>query len=218
MARQLLGSGHPSLDGITLEELKARGWMRLRYPDPFVPFAARFPSPSGRLEFVCERMAEAGLDPVAGYTPAFETSQRDTELARAYPLSLVTPANHFFLNSIFANVALQRRRAGATTLVIHPDDAAPRRIADGDAVKVENARGAFAAVAEVSDRVRPGVVASSKGRWPQHAAHGTTVNATVDERNSDMGSGAVYHDNRVEVCNCAQPSNGDSPSPQLRST
>ena len=39
IARQLLGSGHPSLDGITLEELKSRGWMRLRLPDPFIPFA-----------------------------------------------------------------------------------------------------------------------------------------------------------------------------------
>src|SRR5262249_24917927 len=78
IARQLLDSGHPSLAGITLEELKARGWMRLRYPEPFVPFATGFPTPSGKLEFVSERMAQAGLDPVAGYTPAYETSQRGT--------------------------------------------------------------------------------------------------------------------------------------------
>jgi len=61
------------------------------------------------------------------------------------------------------------------------------------------ARGAFFAVAEVSDRVRPGVVASSKGRWLRDAKQGATVNATVDERDSDMGSGAIYHDNRVRV-------------------
>ena len=91
MARQVLDSGHPSLAGITLEELEARGWMRLNYPDPFIPFAAAFPTPSGKLEFVSDRMAQAGLDPVAGYTPAHETSQRDTALAREYPLALVTP-------------------------------------------------------------------------------------------------------------------------------
>jgi len=51
----------------------------------------------------------------------------------------------------------------------------------------------------VSDRVRPGVVASPKGRWPRDSKHGATVNATVDERDSDMGSGAIYHDNRVRV-------------------
>src|SRR5262249_42301478 len=118
IARQILDSGHPSLAGITLAELKARGWMRLNYPDPLVPFATAFPTASGRLEFVSERMAASGLDPVAGYTPSYETSQRDTDLAREYPLSLITPANHYFLNSIFANVTLQKQRAGAPTLLI----------------------------------------------------------------------------------------------------
>ncbi len=198
MARQLLASGHPSLDGITFDELKARGWMRLNYPNPLVPFAARFPSPSGKLEFVSDRMAQGGLDPVAGYTPAYETSQSGTELAREYPLALITPADHYFLNSIFANVPRQRRRSGPPTLLIHPDDAAPLGIATGDDVRVGNARGAFSAVADVSDRVRPGVVASCKGRWPANAEGGTTVNATVDEQDSDMG-GAVFHDNRVRV-------------------
>jgi anaerobic selenocysteine-containing dehydrogenase len=199
MARQLLASGHSSLAGITLEELKSRGFVRLRYPKPFVPFAHGFPTPSGRLEFASERMAAAGLDPVAGYTPAYETSQRDTTLAREHPLALVTPANHYFLNSIFANVARQRRRAGAAALLIHPDDAALRGIATGEEVRIANARGSFLAVAELTDRVRPGVVASTKGRWPEHARDGATVNATVCERDSDMGGGAVFHDNRVRV-------------------
>jgi anaerobic selenocysteine-containing dehydrogenase len=199
MARQVLGSGHPSLAGVTLEELKARGWMRLHYPDPFVPFATGFPTPSGKLEFVSERMAQAGLEPVAGYTPAYEAPHCGAGLAREYPLALVSPANHYYVNSIFANVPRQQRRSGAPTLLIHPGDAAPRGVATGDEVRVSNARGSFFAVADVSDRVRPGVVASSKGRWPGQSKQGATVNATVDERDSDMGGGAVYHDNRVRV-------------------
>jgi hypothetical protein len=51
----------------------------------------------------------------------------------------------------------------------------------------------------VSDRIRPGVVASTKGHWPGNAKDGATVTATVDERDSDMGRGAVYHLNRVRV-------------------
>jgi anaerobic selenocysteine-containing dehydrogenase len=81
-------------------------------PDPFVPISYAFPTPSGKLELFSDRMGQAGLDPVAGYTPAHEASQRDTPLARDYPLALVTPANHFFLNSLFANVPRQQRRAG----------------------------------------------------------------------------------------------------------
>jgi len=199
IARQLLDSGHPSLSGITLDALKARGSIRLNYPDPFVPFAAGFPNASGKLEFVSERMAQLGLDPVAGYTPAFEASQRETPLARAYPLALVTPANHYFLNSIFANVPAQLARSGPPALLMHPDDAASRNILSGDAARVFNARGSFTAIAEIADRVRPGVVASTKGHWPCETGGGTTVNATVDERDSDMGGGAVYHDNRVQV-------------------
>ena len=63
---------------------------------------------------------------------------------------------------------------------------------------MHNARGAFAATAEVSDRVRPGVAATTKGHWA-NLSGGATVNATVDERDADMGHGAVFHDNRVEV-------------------
>jgi anaerobic selenocysteine-containing dehydrogenase len=199
IANQLLDSRHPSLDGITLEKLKTHGWMRLNYPDPFVPFAGSFPTASGKLEFVSDRMAQAGLDPIAGYTATHEASQRDTALTREYPFALITPANHYFLNSIFANVHRQQLRAGAPALLIHPDDAASRHIDAGDEVCVANTRGSFFAIAEVSDQVRPGVVASPKGRWPSESKGGTTVNATVDERDSDMGGGAVYHDNRVRV-------------------
>jgi anaerobic selenocysteine-containing dehydrogenase len=199
IARQILDAGHPSLHGITLETLKARGWMRLNYPEPFVPFADGFPTPSGKLEFLSERMVKAGLDPLAGYTPPYEAAQRDTPLAARYPLALIAGADHYFLNSLFANVADQLRRSGPPLIRIHPADAAARGLATGDEARVFNDRGAFVARVEISDRVRRGVVASTKGRWPRFVKGGATVNATVDDRDSDMGGGAVFHDNRVEV-------------------
>jgi anaerobic selenocysteine-containing dehydrogenase len=144
-------------------------------------------------------MAEAGLDPLAGYTPPHEAAQRDTPLARQYPLALIAAADHYFLNSLFANVPAQMKRSGPPTIRIHPDDAARRRLETGDMALVFNGRGSFTATVEITDRVRQGVVASTKGRWPRHTKDCATVNATVDERDSDMGGGAVYHDNRVEV-------------------
>ena len=199
MARQLLASGHPSLEGITLERLKERGWMRLNYPEPFVPFADGFPTPSGKLEFFTERMAKAGLDPLAGYTPPYEAAQRGTPLAAQYPLALIAGADHYFLNSLFANVDGQLKRSGPPAVRIHPEDAAARGLLTGAEARVFNDRGAFVALVEVTDRVRRGVVASTKGRWPRFVKGGATVNATVDERDSDMGGGAVFHDNRVEI-------------------
>jgi anaerobic selenocysteine-containing dehydrogenase len=199
LARQLLDTDHPSLRGITFDALRQRGWMRLAVPEPFVPFADGFPTPSGKLEFCSARMAEAGLDPLAGYTPPYESAQRGTPLAGRYPLALIAGADHYFLNSVFANVPGQARRAGPTTIRLHPQDAAARGLESGCEARVFNDRGAFVARVEVTPRVRPGVVASTKGRWPRLSTGGATVNATVDERDADMGGGAVFHDNRVEV-------------------
>ena len=51
-----------------------------------------------------------------------------------------------------------------------------------------NARGSFEAEVEVSDRVRPGVIASTKGHWLKHVRGGANVNATVEERDADMAA------------------------------
>ncbi|MFM7328936.1 MAG: molybdopterin oxidoreductase family protein, partial [Bacteroidota bacterium] len=46
-------------------------------------------------------------------------------------------------------------------LMIHPDDAATHRIADGDMVCVESARGKVDLKARITDEVRPGVLSST---------------------------------------------------------
>jgi hypothetical protein len=43
------------------------------------------------------------------------------------------------------------------------------------------------------------VAAASKGYWPKRVTGTANANATVAERDADMGGGAVFHDNRVEV-------------------
>src|SRR5581483_10863167 len=178
LARQVLDSDALRALGISFEALQAQGWLRPTYPEPFVPFADGFFTPSGKLEFVSERMREAGLEPLAGYSPPYEAAQRGTALARRYPLALIAAAEHYFLNSIFAHVPRQQQRAGPPRLLLHPADAAARQLGDGAAARVYNDRGSFVAQVEVSDRVRPGVAATTKGRWPGDVAGGSTVNAT----------------------------------------
>ena len=197
LARTLLDSDHPSLAGITFERLRREGWVRLNYPRPFVPFADGFPTPSGKLEFYSERAAADGLDPLCGYTPPREAAAVDRSVTEC-SLALIAPASHYFMNTMFANNPRLLRKAGRPRIVLHPDDAADRGLSSGDQARVFNARGSFAAEVEVSDAVRPGVVASTKGYWSKLLG-GPNINATVDERDSDMGHGAVYHDNRVEV-------------------
>ncbi len=182
IARQLLDSGHPSLAGITLDRLRHEGWARLSYPTPFLPFASGFPTPSGKLEFFSMRAAADGLDSLPGYTPPKEVA--DKALARRYPLALVATASHHFLNSTFANNRELRKREGPPRIVLHPHDAADRRVRDGELVRVFNDRGSFGA---------------TKGHWPKLDGGGSNINATVDERDTDMGGGAVFHDNRVDI-------------------
>ncbi|GLY88628.1 molybdopterin-containing oxidoreductase family protein [Actinoallomurus iriomotensis] len=189
LVRDLLDSPHPWLEGVTVERLREEGFVRLNVDRPFLPFAEGFPTTSGKLEFYSRRATRLGHDPLPGFTPHADSGEG---------LVLISAAPHHFLNTTFGNNPELRRRAGGPVIVLHPDDAAARGIADGAAVRVHNARGAFEATAEVSDRVRPGVAATTKGRWAKFTG-GTTVNATIDERDSDMGHGAVFHDNRVEV-------------------
>jgi len=100
---------------------------------------------------------------------------------------------------MFANVPDLERRQGAPAIVLHPADAEARGLREGDVARVYNDRGEFRALVRVSDAARPGVAAASKGFWPKRVPGAANANATVAERDSEMGGGAVFHDNRVEV-------------------
>ncbi len=200
LIRQALGSGHAHMRGITFEALEERGWMRLALPTPFTPYAeGGFATPSGKCELVSERLRGLGLDPVPTYLPPRESREAAPELAARYPLTLISPPAHEFLNSTFVNVDALRRKAGAPTLRIHPDDAVLRGVTDGMAVRVHNDRGAFRAAAVVTPEVKRGVVQAPSIWWGRYSADGMNANETTSAAVTDMGGGATFYDNLVEV-------------------
>jgi len=200
LIRQALDGGGPNLHGITFEALLERGWMRLAVPRPYLPFAqGGFLTPSGKCEFVSERLAAMGLDPVPTYTPPYESPERAPELAQRFPLTLISSPAHQFLNSTFVNIDPLRRRAREPELVIHPADAAPRAIIPGSRVLVHNDRGEFLAVARVEDGLREGTVWAPSIWWGKFAADGRNANHTTSQRETDLGHGPVFYDNLVEV-------------------
>src|SRR5262249_24420775 len=146
-----------TLQGITLEALREKGSIRLNVPSPHLPFrsGAKVPTPSGKIEIATTRAGAFGVGKVPEYIAPYESEERGT--AR-YPLALISPPAHAFLNSTFVNVASLRNTAAKPTLEIHADDAKKRGISEGQRVTVFNDRGAFAAEAVITDRVRPGVV------------------------------------------------------------
>ena len=68
------------------------------------------------------------------------TGSTNQELAQKYPLNLMSPKSHAFLNSSDGNLPEQLQHAGEQTLLLHPQDASMRGIANGAVVRVFNDR------------------------------------------------------------------------------
>jgi anaerobic selenocysteine-containing dehydrogenase len=200
MIEQSLATNVEKMRGVTMEALKEHGWARLNVPTPYLPYAGgAFSTPSGKCEFVSPRMKEMGLDPVPSFTPPYEFPEAAPELAKRYPLTLISSPAHQFLNSTFVNVESLRLAAREPECLIHPGDAERRGIAPGMRVVVHNDRGAFTAVARVEDTIREGVAWAPSIWWGKLAVDGANANHTTSQRETDMGHGPVFYDNLVEV-------------------
>ncbi len=185
---------NPTVRGITLRQLKDGGAVPLNVQD--VPFAGgHFPTPSGKVELYCQALAAEGVDPLPG---RFDETEDDGGAFAdpALALRLVSGASHHFVSSSLANQPGLLRGAGEPFVEVHPDDAATRQIADGDAVIVENGRGWFAVRARVTDAVRRGVVVSPKGRWGKLSG-GRNANHTTSDALGDLAGQSTFHSTRV---------------------
>lgn len=192
----------PWLQGVTLEQLRTEGAVPLPIA-PAVPFAdLHFPTPSGKVELRCEAMAALGHDPLPVYIPAGDVATWQDAAGRLHSpndaLNLITGAAHHFVSSSLANQPGLVQHEGPPFLEIHPTDAARRGIHTGDAVVVENSRGAVILQARVTEAVRPGVVVSPKGRWVNKSG-GRNVNWTTSDALGDLAGQSTFHTNRVWV-------------------
>lgn len=199
LIREALAGG-PSLEGITLERLKQDPTIRLNLPEVYLPFAeGRFPTPSGKCELYSETMKSAGLDPLPTYTPPWEDPQTAPELAARFPIQLLCPPRPQFLNSTFANSDHHRRAAGEPSIEMARDDAEQRGLKHDDWAEVFNDRGAFAARVALVDSVRPGVAVALGIYWNKLVPGGANANFTTSSALTDMGGGATFFDNLVNV-------------------
>ncbi|MGH8782747.1 molybdopterin-containing oxidoreductase family protein [Paraburkholderia sp.] len=188
----------PALAGTDWQTLKQTGWVRLQLPD--APLAnGGFRTPSGKCEFFSERLAQQGLDPLPDYLPPYESADGSPELAARYPLAMISPPARNFLNSTFVNVESLRSTEGHPHLDIHPADAQPRGIADGDEVRIFNDRGSMRARARVTDKAREGLVVGLSIWWKKLSPDGRNANQVTSQRLTDLGGSATFYDCLVEV-------------------
>lgn len=210
----------PSMEGITWELLVEKGYARLNVGEPHerAPHAkGGFPTPSGKCEFKASTAADGNwvvpvwrsmyeamqpgepIDPLPDYVEPFESPTSSPELAARYPLNIVSPKPHAFLNSQYANADSKKRVQGEQKVVIHPVDAAARSIETGQHVRVFNDRGWFQGPAEVDDAVMPGLVMANVGHWASSSVSNSSVNSITLDKHSTLGMSGVYSDNLVEV-------------------
>jgi anaerobic selenocysteine-containing dehydrogenase len=211
----------PVLQGITLQELRTSGYARLAVqpPDEWAPHRdGNFPTPSGKCEFKSS-IAEGGnfvvplfrqgygadqagepVDPLPHYVKPNESERTNPALAERYPLNLISPKSHAFLNSNYGNLPAQLAQAGEQQAVIlNPEDATSRGIVAGAPIRVFNDRGSFEAFATLSPDVMRGVVVAPAGYWQRSNRKGATVHAVTPPAYADLGRAPTFSDILVQV-------------------
>jgi anaerobic selenocysteine-containing dehydrogenase len=206
----------PACDGIDLEYMRQHGYARLKVgtKDDRAPHKeGNFPTESGKCHFQIEgatnfvagpfrQMYDAfqpgeKLDSLPDYIPMRNSPDTNPDLAKKFPLNIVSPKSHGFLNSCYANMEHKIKGQGEQFVLISAADAEQRGIVDGDRVQVANEQGAFKGVAHISEDVNPGIVVATLGYWRQ--LNQGTVNSISSAEFTDMGHAPSFSDNLVEV-------------------
>ena len=144
--------------------------------------------------------------------------REDASLA-AYPLQLLTPNTKNRIHSQFGNLRTIRQFDPRPFVSIAPGDARTRGIRDGATVRVFNSRGSLRLEARIDHGLKAGCVCITNGWW---IADGGAVNVLSAARETDMGHGAAFHENRVQVerstgAETGPDTAGFDPRPQSRS-
>jgi len=163
------------------EAFKASGFYKMETPEPYVAFQNQikdpdrypFPTPSGKIEIFCQRIADFNrpdvLPPIPKYVEAWEGLSDPKR--EQYPLQLITTHSRKRVHSQFHNIPWFNELE-PHAVWINPTDAAPRNIKEQDQVKVFNDRGAISILAKVTNRIIPGAVCVYQGAWYNPDASG----------------------------------------------
>ena len=181
---ELLNTDHPHLAGITPERLKAEGTVRLNLPEGFLPYATGADTPSGKVQL----------------SPAPRYREPQAVLSADYPLRLITPPAHHFLNSTYGHLLQLTRAEGQEPhVLIHPADAEAYALFDGGYAVITSEVGQARRRVKVTEAVQPGVAVLEGTWWGLSAPDGTSINAVTAQTLTDLGGGSTFHNTRVRV-------------------
>jgi anaerobic selenocysteine-containing dehydrogenase len=182
--------------GMRFEEFKEKdillGEMRYRKHEE-----GGFRTPTGKFEFYSTIAEHEGRPPLPVYVEPPLSPVSAPELAKEYPLILMTGSKRLnFFHSEMHQVGSLRKRRPDPVVAIHPATAASLGILDGDWVWVESPYGKVKLRAELSDRVAPDVVDADHAWWypeaapPNYRWKESSVNLVFGDEHFDPDSGA----------------------------
>jgi anaerobic selenocysteine-containing dehydrogenase len=111
-----------------------------------------------------------------------------------YPLAMISPANNKMVSSTLGEFNYPKLSA-----LIHPADADIRGIKTGDAIRIFNDLGEVICRAQVSDKIRDGVISMPKGAWLKSSQNSRVSTALCPATINEVAGGACFNDARVEV-------------------
>ncbi len=184
---------HSIAEHITVEGLREQP-MRVKYPD--VSWVDKtFKTPSGKVEFYCDRLKELGCNPLPDYEEPLESHIRTPDLAQKYPLSFITAHSAFSMHSMDYKNPLMHKFCPEPVLHLNADDAKVRNIEDGDWVRIYNDRGSIKALVHISRKVGAGTTSFDQGR----AVNDGCANFLTADYLTDFGENAAYFTCLVQV-------------------
>ncbi|MEM8790194.1 MAG: molybdopterin-dependent oxidoreductase [Pseudomonadota bacterium] len=166
-------------------------------------------TPSGQIEIFSEAVAGFGLIDCPGHAAWNAPRDLADPATRDFPLALISGQPGTRLHSQHDNgaLSLSNKIAGREPVLLHPEDAGERGIANGDIVELWNDRGRCLAGARITEDVAKGVAFLWTGAWydPDFDAeqdrdrHGNPNVLTHDLRTSEFSQSPASHSARIDV-------------------
>ena len=160
-------------------------------------FLDGFPNPDGKFRFKPDWSQRGKYH---AQMPALPDHMDIIEHADGkHPFRMVAAPARSFLNTTFTETPTSRQREQRPTVLLHPGDCERLAIANGDRVKIGNARGEIVVHAKPFDGLQRGVLVV-EGIWPNSDFEtGVGVNALIGADPGPPNGGAVFHDSAVWV-------------------
>jgi anaerobic selenocysteine-containing dehydrogenase len=188
----------------TLEQLERDRWIDCQPPFEEAHYLTGFAWPDGKFRFKPDWpnvpfRSPYRSGPVAEMPVLPDHWAAIEEADDKHPFRLATSPARGFLNSTFNETSTSRAQEQQPTMMIHPDDAKPLSIGDGDFVVLGNQRGEVRICAKLFDGVRRGVLIA-ESIWPNwDYEDGCGINSLTGADPIAPYGGAAFHDNKVWV-------------------